>query len=409
MVGLLKASTSSAHHLFGFAESSDSEPSCRSPQDHPHHSQKAEFYHQISAARRFASSIFDEQEIDHTLGNGTDDATQCGLSTPASPHRALPKSPLAASLIPLPFRNSKSPPLAPPVPTIAPPVLPANSSPLQVLTTPTPSTPLSLEPVNPAQSASHASSHSPDVLAGRTLSPGAASSSSLSSVPTSSPPLPPQETEQPQQAPPLERTISYSSMSSLSTISSNDSQPVPNPAASASASAPVKVKTERAENGTVGRPAKRRKTAASASGLQCKAEKVRGGASSARNGRGGSSARGGRGRGRGGGQGGRRKSQQLRIIPIKEPAAAAAPQEPRQRYEAPRIGTDCPWPGKISGHDHREVCIPLEVPCQMAADTGLDVVCSVRLVSCVCPNSDGNRVLTSFLVVKDGITLGASV
>ncbi|TFK89036.1 hypothetical protein K466DRAFT_585009 [Polyporus arcularius HHB13444] len=331
------------------SESSDSEPSCRSPQDHPHHSQKADFYDQISAAPRFASSIFDEQEIDHTLGDGTDDATRCGLSTPASPHRALPKSPVAAILIPLPFRNSKSPPLAPPVPTIAPPTLPANSSPLQAPTIP--STPLSLKPVNSAPSAAQASS----VLVGRALSPSAASSSSLSSVPTSSPPLPPQGTEQPQQAPPLERTISYSSMSSLSTISSNDSQPVPNPAASASASAPVKVKTERAENGTVGRPAKRRKTAASALGLQCKAEKVRGGASSsARNGRGGSSARGGRGRGRGGGQGGRRKSQQLRIMPIKEPAAAAVPQEPRQRYEAPRIGTDCPWPGKISGHDHRE-------------------------------------------------------
>ncbi|KAI0720707.1 hypothetical protein C8T65DRAFT_735657 [Cerioporus squamosus] len=341
-------------------ESSISGVSCGLPQDPPDHSQRTELYRpqlSISAVERFASSIFDEQEIDHNLGDGTDEATQCGLSTPASPHRTLPQSPLVTSCIPLPFRHTVSPPLAPSVPTIASPALPAISTPLLIPTAP--STPPSLRPLNTSSGTSHQSPTSPGVLVSGALSPSAASSSSLSSVPLSSPPLPPQQAVQLQQAPaPLERTISYSSMSSLSTVSTSDSQLSPIPAESASAAAaPVKVKTERTENGTVGRPAKRRKTVASASAIQCKTENARAGPSaSSRHGRGGSSARGGRGRGRGrgGGQGGKRKSQQLLIMPIAKPAAAPVPQEPRQRYEAPRIGTDCPWPGKISGHDHRE-------------------------------------------------------
>ncbi|RPD75503.1 hypothetical protein L226DRAFT_534411 [Lentinus tigrinus ALCF2SS1-7] len=337
-------------------ESSVSESSCRLTQYPPRDGDLAvpdHIYATTSTVERFASSAFDEQEIDNDLG--ADDTTQCALSPSALSHRSSTLSPVAMSPIALPRPVTISPIPAPSISTTLPPAVPISPIPLQ--TPAAPLTPPSLRPINasPAtlrENENHASDASPGELARGVLSPGDASSSSLSSVPSSSPLLPPQQTSQPQTAPPrlhtVERTTSYSSMSSLSSLGSDTS----NYTESASTAAPAKVKTERSDTGPLGRPAKRRKTVANAGELQDQAGNAHAGSSaSTKRGRGGSSSgRGGRGRGR---VGGGRKSRQLLITPIK-PAPQPVPKKPRKRYEVPRIGTDCPWPAKVNGYDRRE-------------------------------------------------------
>lgn len=337
-----------AYHTF--TESSSSDFSCRQLPDAPH-GEPDRSRVPTSTSERFGSSIYDEQEIDDHLGDGAGNAV---LSSEAPTQRDSTLSPLATPPIVLP-RIIISPVLVPSDPMTAPMMEPIQPNPLQ---TPAPSSSPSLRPSVPSSPVANGNPVSAPSTCG-TYSPAAASLSSLSSAPSSSPLLSPQQTEQSRSAPlrpQVERTLSFSSLSSLSTLGSNNS----NPSESASVSAPPRVKTERTENGPWGRPAKRRKTLANAGDIHPNTGSA---STSTKRGRGSSATRGGRGKGRG-----RRKSRQLLITPVKEPAPPPVPSEPRQRYEAPRIGTDCPWPRKVSGDDHREVCLSLH---------SIDLACAV--------------------------------
>ncbi|KAM5533389.1 hypothetical protein V8D89_012939 [Ganoderma adspersum] len=189
-----------------------------------------------------------------------------------------------------------------------------------------------------------------------------------------SPPLPLTELSaqapvqsQEQIPPPVSRSPSLSSMSSLSSIATSSApresvprlqQPRPKQTArrgGKTASATVRVKQERDDTGSLAQPKKRRKTLATIPELQYEPEAGPSTSASAststKGGRGKGRGR-GRGRGRGGARGTGRKVQQLVITPLKqELEAQLLTDEARKRYEPPQIGVDCPWPSKVLGEE----------------------------------------------------------
>nr|VWO94510.1 N/A [Ganoderma boninense] len=335
------------------------------------------------------SSIFDEQEILDTL----DPMSQCYTS----PYEPTSQSPPQSSPICAPLHlphvydiQSKFPPHTPPVrplgrfPTqpslghqnrdhfVAPPPLPRGILAASGTAPPTQSSPLPkgfmrLNASSPSFTAASASGSNSALSSLSQLTPPLSPPPPQRDLSLSRPPSPLSDLSvhapvQPQIPSPVLRSRSLSSMSSLSSIASTTArgnsiqQQQPRPKQTAkrggkSASATVRVKQEREDGGSVAQPKKRRKTLATVAELQYEPDAGPSASASTRSGRGRARGR-GRGRERGGARGTGRKVQQLVITPLKQEAESQPlPSEAKQRYEAPKIGVDCPWPSKVLGEE----------------------------------------------------------
>ncbi|KAI0739042.1 hypothetical protein C8Q80DRAFT_225687 [Daedaleopsis nitida] len=271
------------------------------------------------------ASILDEQEIIDALAAGSDDRTRHSLSS----------SPDVAS-------------------THNRPLTPVSSRPAS-LKTPAHSTPTQIPP--PCEPPLHRGFGRPSMTAPHPVSSLRALSNFSS--PLSSPPIIPAETPTPRQSVPPSGRVSSPSLSTMSSLSSLDSETYCQPVqqnmsanTSRAANAPMKIKSERTVSD---RPAKRRKIPASTSTF-CNLDRVSYESNKGGNGRGRGS---GRGRGGSASRGGRPRKNQLVITPVKmeklqpQPSSGGGAAE-RARYEPPRIGTDCPWPAKVADESHRE-------------------------------------------------------